>query len=106
MSGPLTAAGRNMLRRLLFDPVTREEDFDRIANAIQNLINARCISGYGVQEGFRWHIHEPGWKALGADAETIQRKEAEQRAFTLKWRWAIEARMGVPAQGELFGRAA
>lgn len=102
----ISPAGMNMLKRLAFNPVTEAEDSDRVASAIQSLINARAICGYGVPEGFRWHIYEAGWKALGADAETVRRKTAEQDAFTLKWRQAIEERSGMAAQYDLFGAAA
>ena len=90
MSEALTAAGRNMLKRLAFDPVTREEDFDRLCNAIQNLINARAISGWGVEGGWRWQIHDAGWEALVVSFEQRARREAEDRAFNLERRQAME----------------
>ena len=106
MPGPkISPAGMKLLHRLMRDPITRTEENDRLAAALQNLISARAIGGTGVPEGWRWQIYDAGFDALRAMPDARAKRVAEDRAFNLRNRQEIEARAGVPAQYEMLGRA-
>lgn len=102
----LTPAARKLLERIAVNPVMSIKEGERSAAPSQCLLEMGLASWFGLGGGCRWIIHEAGWSALGTPPEHVARKLDEQRQFVVGWRQAIETRAGVPAQYDMFGRAA